>query len=129
MSPMEEDRYGSSANWNLTYKILSEIVSCEFSYINMINITYLVRNLPFQEFKYTVFLCKHDKPIALGIMLTPRTLRAVDHYRNSGYKGFVLDIEGKLYDEYKRRLMAIYNVSEPILIIRPLVIDVCNAIT
>jgi hypothetical protein len=129
MTSIEEDRYGSPANWNLTYNILSTIVVSNFSYINMINITYLVKNLPFQEYKYALFLCKKDKPIAVGIMLTPRTLRAVDHYRNLGYKGFVFDIEGKLYDEYKRRLIAIYNVSKPISIMRFLSINICNAIT
>ncbi len=129
MTLIEEDRYGSPANWNLTYMILSAIVSSHFNYTNMINITYLVKNLPFQEYKYTLFLCKQDKPIAVGIMLTPRTLRAVDHYRNSGYKGFVFDIGGKLYDEYKRRLMAIYNVSKPISIMRFSSINICNTIT
>jgi hypothetical protein len=129
MTSIEEDRYGSPANWNLTYKILSAIVPSNINYINMINITYLVKNLPFQEYKYALFLCKQDKPIAVGIMLTPRTLRAVEHYRNQGYKGFVFDIVGNLYDEYKRRLMAIYNVSKPVLIMRFSSINICNAIT
>jgi len=129
MTSIEEDRYGSPANWNLTYNILSAIMASNFSYINTMNITYLVKNLPFQEYKYALFLCKQGKPITVGIMLTPRTLRAVDHYRNSGYRGYVFDIEGKLYDEYKRRLMAMYNISRPILIMRFSSINICNTIT
>jgi hypothetical protein len=129
MTPIEEGRYGSPANWNLTYNILSALMASNFSYINTVNITYLVKNLPFQEYKYALFLCKQGRPITVGIMLTPRTLRAVDHYRNLGYKDFVFDIGGKLYDEYKRRLMAIYNVSRTILIMRFSSINICNAIT
>jgi hypothetical protein len=129
MTSIEEERYGSPANWNLTYNILSAIMASNFSYINTMNITYLVKNLPFQEYKYALFLCKQGKPITVGIMLTPRTLRAVDHYRNSEYRGFVFDIEGKLYDEYKRRLMAMYNISRPILIMRFSSINICNTIT
>ena len=129
MTSIEEERYGSPANWNLTYNILSAIMASNFSYINTMNIIYLVKNLPFQEYKYALFLCKQGKPITVGIMLTPRTLRAVDHYRNLGYKGFVFDIEGKLYDEYKRRLMAMYNISRPILIMRFSGINICNIIT
>jgi len=129
MTSIEEERYGSPANWNLTYNILRTIIVSNFSYINTINITYLVKNLPFQEYKYTLFLCKQGKSITVGIMLTPRTLRAVDHYRNLGYKGFVFDIEGKLYDEYMRRLMTMYNISRPILITRFSGINICNTIT
>ena len=129
MTSIEEERYGSPANWNLTYNILSAIMASNFSYINTMNITYLVKNLPFQEYKYALFLCKQGKPITVGIMLTPRTLRAVDHYRNLGYRGFVFDIGGNLYDEYKRRLMAMYNISRPILIMRFSSINICNFIT
>ena len=129
MTSIEEERYGSSANLNLTYNILSAIVVSNFSYLNTINITYLVKSLPFQEYKYVLFLCKQGKPITVGIMLTPRTLRAVDHYRNLGYKGFVFDIEEKLYDEYKRRLMAMYNISRPVLIMRLSSINICNITT
>jgi len=129
MTSIEEERYGSPANWNLTHNILSAIMASNFSYINTLNITYLVKNSPFQEYKYTLFLCKQGKPITVGIMLTPRTLRAVDHYRNLGYKGFVFDIGGRLYDEYKRRLMAMYNISKPILIMRFSSINICNTTT
>ncbi len=117
MTGLELERYDSPRNRDTSYQILKSLVNNNFKSVNLTNyqIISLINNLPFQERKYVEYLCANGKDVYVSVLVTPRVLRAVEHYIKIGYNGFVWDIAGDFYKKYREFLINNFNSSIVIL--------------